>query len=115
MKQSVKKIFAEQKDIRVVANHFVTVNLKIKKTDVSSKLKNGILSVGVAVDKSGKPAVGGNAFGLVFEDVDFENSSGTEVVPVLVHGIVSKAKVREYSGEDVSEDTIKTLNLIKFI
>ena len=35
-----------------------------------------------------------DAFGIVFTDVDFNDSKGTEVVPVLIHGVVDIKKIK---------------------
>lgn len=115
MKSIKKNIFVSQRDIRAVVNHFVSINLKIKKTEVSSKLKEGILPAGTVIDELGKPVTGANAFGIVMNDIDFNDSTGTEVVSILIHGFVDKSKIQEYTGEKVSEEDVKALNLIKFL
>lgn len=115
MKSVKKKIFAAQRDIRAVLEHFVSVNLKLKKTDVTEKLKEGILPAGTVVDEAGKPAKGETAFGIVMNDIDFNDSTGTEVASILVHGFVDKAKIQEYTGEKVADENVKALSLIKFL
>lgn len=116
MRQSSKKIFTEQKDIREIAGgHYVNINIKVDKTKVSSKLQDGILLAGTLVDKNGEPANGVTSFGVVFEDIDFNNSMGTEILPVMIHGFVNKEKLKEYSGESITDEAIASLNMIKFL
>lgn len=116
MRQSSKTIFTQQKDIREIAgDHYVNINIKVGKTDVTAKLKDEVLPAGTVVDKDGKPANTTNAFGIVFADVDFKDSTGTEILPVMVHGFVNKTKLKEYSGEDVTAEAIAAMNMIKFL
>lgn len=116
MRQSSYTISVGQKDIREIAgDHYVNINIKVAKTDVEAKLVNGILPAGTTVDSTGKPANGATSFGIVFADVDFNNSMGTEILPVMIHGFVNKAKLKEYSGEDVTPEAIAAINMIKFL
>lgn len=116
MRQSSRIISVEQKDIREIAgDHYVNINKKVAKTEVASKLKDGILPAGTIVDKDGKPANGVTSFGIVFGDVDFNNSMGTEILPIMIHGFVNKTKLKEYSGDDITAEAITALNQIKFL
>lgn len=122
MRQSTISIGTQQKDIRALAgDHFVNVQIKVSKTNVTAKLVNGVLPAGTRIALNGTPAVSSgtplasNAYGIVFVDVDFNNSKGTEVVPVCIHGFLSKTKIKEYSGTDVTAEEITALNMIKFI
>ncbi|MCM0648639.1 hypothetical protein NBE98_09660 [Clostridium swellfunianum] len=94
MKQSSRTIMGEQKNILALAGQlFQNTNIKVNKTVAT--LTNGILPAGTIVDKTGKSvntaALGATAFGIVYEDVDFNNSKGTEVVPVTIFGFVKES------------------------
>lgn len=116
MRQSSKTISVGQKDIREIAgDHFVNINIKVAQTDVAAKLVNGVLLAGTLVDKDGKPANGATSYGILFEDIDFNDSMGTEILPVMIHGFVNKAKIEEYSGDTVAAEAITALNMIKFL
>lgn len=116
MRQSSKTISVGQRDIREIAgDHFVNINIKVAKTDVTAKLVDGVLPAGILVDKDGKPANGATSYGILFEDIDFNDSKGTEILPVMIHGFVNKARIEEYSGDTVSADAITALNMIKFL
>ncbi|GIM29818.1 hypothetical protein CPJCM30710_24840 [Clostridium polyendosporum] len=94
MRQSSRTIMGEQKNILALAGQlFQNTNIKVVKTDAT--LTNGILPVGTIVDKDGKSVntaeLGATAFGVVYEDVDFNNSKGTEVVPVTIFGFIKES------------------------
>lgn len=96
MKQSRKTIMASQKNILAIGGHFVNTNIKVEATKVTASDK--ILLAGTVVDKLGNEvnAITGNeadAFGVVYNDVDFTDSTGTEVVSVLVHGFVKESEM----------------------
>lgn len=122
MRQSSYSVIGQQKDIRAIAgDHYTNTNIKVTKATVTAKLVNGILpagtrltSTGAVATSSGTPLVS-NAFGVTFVDVDFNNSKGTEVVPVCIHGFLNKVKIKEYSGTDVTAEEITALNMIKFL
>ncbi|MEG1004623.1 MAG: hypothetical protein RSF37_14605 [Clostridium sp.] len=116
MKQSSYSIGAQQKDIRALAgDHYVNTNIKVAKTSVNAKLKNGILPAGTIVSSVGAPVTGATAFGVTFADVDFNGTKGTEILPVCIHGFLSKKKIKEYTGVDVTAEDIAALNMIKFL
>lgn len=99
MRQSSYTIGAAQKDIRAIAgDHFITIPMKITKSTVDAKLVNGILEAGTLLTAKGETVTtngtSSNAFGIVFTDVDFNDSKGTEVVPVLIHGVVDTKKIK---------------------
>lgn len=79
-RQSSVLITGEQKQI-LDNTHFVSVNYKIAKTDVTAQLSSNVLLAGTIL--AGK--------GVVLNDVDFTNSHGTETVPVVQHGWVRTA------------------------
>jgi hypothetical protein len=94
MRQSSQTIMGEQKNILALAGQlFQNTSIKVVKTNAT--LTNGILPAGTIVDKTGKSintaALGATAFGIVYEDVDFNNSKGTEVVPVTIFGFVKES------------------------
>ena len=93
MRQSSRTIIGEQKNILALAGQlFQNTNIKVSKAVAT--LTNGILPAGTIVDKSGKSVNdainGATAFGIVYEDVDFNNSNGTEIVPVTIFGFVKE-------------------------
>ena len=99
MKQSQYTIGAKQKEIRALAGeHYVNTNVKVTKTNVTDVLVNGILEAGTLLTVEGKKVTTNesttDAYGIVFQDVDFNNSKGTEVVPVMIHGFVNSSKIK---------------------
>lgn len=99
MRQSSYTIGAAQKDIRAIAgDHFITIPMKVTKTNVTDKLVNGVLEAGTLLTAKGTKVTtnsgSSDAFGIVFTDVDFNDSKGTEVVPVLIHGVVDTKKIK---------------------
>lgn len=99
MRQSSYTIGAAQKDIRAIAgDHFITIPMKVAKTNVTDKLVNGVLEAGTLLTAKGAKVTtnsgSSDAFGIVFTDVDFTHSKGTEVVPVLIHGVVDTKKIK---------------------
>ncbi|MDH2337296.1 hypothetical protein [Clostridium perfringens] len=99
MRQSSYTIGAAQKNILAIAgDHFITIPMKVTKTNVTDKLVNGVLEAGTLLNNKGSKvstSVGSSdAWGIVFTDVDFNDSKGTEVVPVLIHGVVDTKKIK---------------------
>lgn len=118
MRQSSYTIGAAQKDIRAIAgDHFITIPMKITKSTVDAKLVNGILEAGTLLTAKGETVTtngtSSNAFGIVFTDVDFNDSKGTEVVPVLIHGVVDIKKIKLDSVNHAKE--IEALKNIIFL
>lgn len=125
MRQSSYSIGATQKDIRALAgDHYVNINIKATKTDLTSSLVNGILEAGTLITADGKVATttGGtpattNAYGVLFVDVDFNNSMGTEILPVCIHGFLKESAVK-FSADAVTNGKVAekaALNMIKFL
>lgn len=118
MRQSSYKIEATQKNILAIAgDHFITIPMKITKSTINSKLVSNVLEAGTLVNSKGAPVVtsssSSTAFGIVFTDVDFTNSKGTEVVPVLVHGVVDTKKIKLDGSNHAKE--IEALKNIIFL
>lgn len=118
MRQSSYTIGAAQKEIRSLAgDHYVSINLKVAKTDVTASLVNGVLEAGTLIAADGKTVVTSEsattAYGVVFQDVDFNNSKGTEVVPVMIHGFVNSAKIKLDETNGAVEK--KALSMIAFL
>lgn len=118
MRQSSYTIGAAQKDIRAIAgDHFITIPMKITKDTVNAKLEGGVLEAGTLLTaKGGTVTTNGtssDAFGIVFTDVDFNDSKGTEVVPVLIHGVVDIKKIKLDSVNHAKE--IEALKNIIFL
>lgn len=111
MKQSSYSISAAQGRLRAIAgDHFITLPIKVKKSDVSTLLdENEVLKAGTLLTADGKkittttgtPATT-NAYGIVYEDVSFKGSmspdvipgNATEVVSVFLHGVVYESEVK---------------------
>lgn len=111
MKQSSYSIGAAQGKLRAIAgDHFITLPIKVKKSDVSTVLDlNEVLKAGTLLTVDGKavttvtgtPATT-NAYGVVYEDVSFKDSqspdatagNATEVVSLFVHGVLYEAEVK---------------------
>lgn len=99
MRQSSYKIGAAQKNILAIAgDHFITIPMKVTKTNVNDKLVNGVLEAGTLLNNKGNKVTtsgeSSDAWGIVFTDVNFNDSKGTEVVPVLIHGVVDTKKIK---------------------
>ncbi|PRR84750.1 hypothetical protein [Clostridium luticellarii] len=114
MRQSTKTITAGQKQILAYNGLYLNVNLKVNKTNVTLD-ENGILLAGTIIDKEGKSvntsALGSTAFGIVYEDVDFNNSMGTEVIPVTIFGFI---KTSALPAAPVAE-AVTSLKMIQFM
>lgn len=122
MRQSGYSVGTKQKDIFAVAgSNFMNVNIKLTKTTVNSKLVNGILPAGTRIAKNGSIATEGSssaastAYGVLVNDVDFNNSKGTEIASVCIFGFLSEARINEYTSGTVSEYEKAALNMIKFL
>lgn len=99
MRQSSYTIGAAQKNILAIAgDHFITIPMKVTKTNVNDKLVNGVLEAGTLLNNKGNKVTtsgeSSDAWGIVFTDVNFNDSKGTEVVPVLIHGVVDTKKIK---------------------
>lgn len=92
--QLSRTIFGENKNILRDAQHFISLPVKVSATLITVN-SNGkkILSAGSIVDNTGKIVNDGTAYGFVYEDVDFTNSTGTETVPVVIHGIIDSKQI----------------------
>jgi len=120
MKQSSYQIGVAQKDIRALAgDHYVNVPIKVTKTNVTASLVSGVLEAGTLITAGGKTVTSNSSttdvYGIVFADVDFNNSKGTEVVPVMIHGFVNTAKIKLNSTTEVAAVEKAKLNMIAFL
>lgn len=126
MRSSSTTISGAQKNILAYGQHFLNINMKVTKTTVTASLnEDGILEAGtiMAADGSVAATVGNadislattNAFGVLVEDVDFTNSSGTEVVPVCIHGFIKDADVKFSTATNGEAKEKLSLNMIKFL
>lgn len=118
MRQSSYEIGLKQKDIRALAgDHYVNVNIKVKKETIQSKLVNEVLEAGTLIAADGSPVTTSEsattAYGIVFTDVDFKRSKGTEVVPVMIHGFVKTSMIKLDNTNSTVEKA--ALNMIKFL
>lgn len=127
MRQSSTTITGAQKNILVYAQHFLSVNIKATKATITASLVNGILEAGTLIAADGSVAVTTgnadktlattNAYGVLLEDVDFNNSNGTEILPVIIHGFV-KTALTKFSSEATANGAYAeklAMNMIKFI
>lgn len=123
MKQSSYTINTAQKDIRALAgDHFININMKVTKTNVTASLVNGILEAGTLISKDGKTVVTTagtpnttTVYGIVYADVDFNNSKGTEIVPVMIHGFVKESLIKLNSTTALATTEKSALNMIAFL
>lgn len=110
MRQSKYSVTGAQKNILAFHGLYLNTNIKVNKSDATLD-ENEILPAGTIVDKSGKTVTDGTAFGVVYEDVEFKDSMGTEVVPVTIFGFVN---VHELPVQP-SAAVITALKMIQFI
>lgn len=108
MHQSSYEVVGGQKKLRLIAgDHFISLPINVKKADVSAKLNSDeILEAGTLLTKEGKPVTTTesvtDAYGVVYQDISFKNSvsvddvayNATEIVPVLVHGVLYESEVK---------------------
>lgn len=118
MRQSSYKIGTSQKEIRALAgDHYVNINIKVSKSNVSDILVDGILEAGTLLTKEGGKVTTNttstDAYGIVFQDVDFNDSRGTEVVPIMIHGFVNTSKIKLDETNAAIEK--QALNMISFL
>lgn len=93
-KQITKTIFGANINILAVGDHFVNVPIKVAaSTIVANSDGKKILAAGSIVNKIGVVVNDNTAYGFVYEDVDFTNSTGTETVPVTIHGFIDKTNI----------------------
>jgi hypothetical protein len=97
MKASTQNISAQSGTILAYAQHFVNVNVKTTLANTGLGAGVTLLPAGSIVDKTGKLIVAGStdaqAFGVVYEDIDFKNTVGTENLSVVIHGFVKASAV----------------------
>ncbi|ADK16180.1 hypothetical protein [Clostridium ljungdahlii] len=110
MRQSTTTIMDSQVNILKYNQYFLPVNLKVAKTATTLNAK-GILPAGTIIDATGKVVNDGTAFGIVYENVDFNNSMGTENVSVLIFGFVDASKLPTAPADAAKA----ALNMIKFM
>lgn len=100
-RQTSKSIFGASKNIMRDGLHFVNVTVKVVKT-VAIADANGYLKVlaGTILTEAGArmtaaDANASSAYGVVYEDVDFDDTAvgGNEGVPVVIHGVVLIAEL----------------------
>lgn len=131
MKQSSYSIGCAQGKLRAIAgDHFITLPIKVKKSDVASLLDaSEVLKAGTLLTEDGKavtttagtPATT-NSYGIVYEDVSFKGSmsgdgvpgNATEVVPLFVHGVVYESEVKfsvntVVGGKDAEKAALKQI------
>ncbi|OAA91252.1 hypothetical protein [Clostridium ljungdahlii] len=110
MRQSTTTIGSSQVNILKYNQYFLNVNLKVAKTATTLNA-NDILPAGTIIDSTGKVVNDGTAYGIVYENVNFKDSMGTEVVPVTIFGFIDTPKLPVAPA-----DAAKTaLNMIKFL
>ena len=111
MKQTKRNIVNAQRDIRKFAgNRDTMTNIKVKKADVATALKENVLPAGTPINDKGKVDEVA-PFGLLFNDLDFKNiqSGETVVASVMIDGFVDKERVAEYIGKAVPDGVITAL------
>ncbi len=108
MRQSSYEIVGGQKKLRLIAgDHFISLPMKVKKADVKTLLNSDeVLEAGTLITKDGKAvtttASTTDVYGVVYQDINFKGSmspdstsdNATEVVPVIVHGVLYESQVK---------------------
>lgn len=108
MRQSSYEIVGGQKKLRLIAgDHFISLPMKVKKADVKTLLNSDeVLEAGTLITKDGKKvttsASDTDVYGVVYQDISFKGSmspdstpdNATEVVPVIVHGVLYESQVK---------------------
>ncbi|MBU3131588.1 hypothetical protein KPL40_03915 [Clostridium gasigenes] len=90
---------------------FQNALIKVKKTGVAEVAGKRILKAGTIVNKDGAKANDATAFGVVYRDVDFTLSNGTENIPVTIFGFIKASVLPEV----VTAEAKAALNMIKFL
>jgi hypothetical protein len=106
MKQVSYSIGAQGRLRAIAGDHFITLPIKVKKSDVAALLdSNEVLKAGTLLTKDGKVVTttkgASDAYGVVYEDVNFKGSmsvdgnpdNATAVVALFVHGVLYEADV----------------------
>ncbi|MPQ32450.1 hypothetical protein E4V42_13520 [Clostridium estertheticum] len=112
MLETKQTYMGENKTILQFAGElFQNTSIKVKKSDVVEVASKRILKAGSIVDNTGKIVADETAFGLVYRDVDFTLSNGTENIPITIFGFVKTAALPIVPTELVKS----ALNMIKFL
>lgn len=126
MHQSSYEVIGGQKKLRLIAGeHFISLPINVKKADVLTAINSDeVLEAGTLLTKEGKPVTTTesttDAYGVVYQDVSFKNSmsvdsnpnNATEIVPVLVHGVLYESEIK--FNEDNAEVEKAALKQIIF-
>ena len=110
-------LFGENKFILAMAGElFQNIPVKVKKTDVTSILEDGVLKAGTPISADGKYVDGttvtaDKVIGLLYKDVNFTYSNGNESVSVTVFGFVKSDGL----PSTVTEDIKSKLKMILFV
>lgn len=126
MHQSSYTIGASHKKLRLIAgDHFITLPIKIKKADVKTYLNaDEVLEAGTLITVDGKVATttasSTDAYGILYQDLNFKNSvsadgvadNANEIASVMVHGAVYESAVKLDRTNSAIEK--KALNMIIF-
>lgn len=108
MRQSSYEIVGGQKKLRLIAgDHFISLPMKVKKADVKTLLNSDeVLEAGTLITKDGKAVTTTGSttdvYGVVYQDISFKGSmsvdstpdNATEVVPVIVHGVLYESQIK---------------------
>lgn len=108
MHQSSYEVLGEQKKLRLIAgDHFISLPINVKKADVLSLLNaDEVLEAGTLLNAAAKPVTttssASDAYGVVYQDVNFKNSvsadsnpnNATEIASVFVHGVLYESEVK---------------------
>lgn len=128
MRQSSYEIYGGQKKLRAIAgDHFVPLQMKIRKGDVKALLnENEVLEAGTLITSDGKPVTsstsGTNVYGIVYQDKSFKGSmsptvnvdDATENISVFLHGVLYEDAVKFNADKSIKEVEKAALKLIIF-
>lgn len=115
--EKTQNYMGENKTILELAGElFQTTLIKVKKTDIEIQDAKRLLKAGTFISKDGKVVDGSTVsddkvFGLVYRDVNFTYSNGTETVPVLIFGFVNTKSLPKQPSEEIK----KALPMVQFL
>ncbi|ASN68281.1 hypothetical protein 10S11_19 [uncultured Caudovirales phage] len=95
---------------------FQNMSVKVNKSDVPEVDGKRILKAGTVISKDGKIVDGtkvtnDKACGLVYRDIDFTYSNGTETIPVTIFGFIKESAL----PKAVSEESKAVMKMIMFM
>ena len=102
--------------LKLAGELFQNVSVKVAATDVAAVDGVKMLAAGTVISKAGKVVDGTvvphtDAYGLVYRDVNFTYSNGTENVPVTVFGFIDESTL----PAEVAADAKTAMKMLMFL